>query len=313
MLEFTALSSPLAQPRALLLSSPLAAVIGTAISKGFQSLPHDPVASMGTESGNIRYEQLEWLAGALAVSISAFVMVVTKTVHPPAGATALIAVVTPEGRGLGWWLVLLVFIGSAFIGLVGLLMNNLLTCRRWPVFWWTEHPLKAPPKPGDEESGSDIIGQQEMEIKPHNDDGKDKDKRKEQEENERELNGGQGPDRRNSKELKRSTTWRSQGRRQSFARRLSIGTRLSMVKSDGEVRDEADPEGLTREATEELDGHFILEQALHIPRHLEVSYEEMAVLRDLRERLLKGKPVIIEGGEPAEVSGTVNSKGEEVR
>ena len=112
VLEFTALSSPLAQPRALLLSSPLAAVIGTAISKGFQSLPHDPVASMGTESGNIRFEQLEWLAGALAVSISAFVMVVTKTVHPPAGATALIAVVTPEGRALGWWLVLLVFVGS---------------------------------------------------------------------------------------------------------------------------------------------------------------------------------------------------------
>lgn len=273
---------------------------------------------MGTETGNLRYEQLEWLAGALAVSISAFVMVVTKTVHPPAGATALIAVVTPEGRGLGWWLVLLVFVGSALIGIVGLLINNLLTCRRWPVFWWTEHPLKAPPKPRDEESGTDIVGQQQMEIKPHQEQGKqgedtnrEKDKRKEQEENERELNGGQGPDRRNSKELKRSTTWRSQGRRQSFARRLSIGMKLSKVKSDGEVRDEADPEGLTREATEELDGHFILEQALHIPRHLEVSYEEMAVLRGLRERLSKRKPVIIE--DPPEVIGRTKSRGEEMR
>lgn len=275
------------------------------------------MASLGTESGNLRYEQLEWLAGALAVSISAFVMVVTKTVHPPAGATALIAVVTPEGRGLGWWLVLLVFVGSAFIGLVGLLVNNLLTCRRWPVFWWTEHPLKAPPKAGDEESGSVIIGQQEMEIKPREHDKQggdcnmDKDIKKEEEENERELNGGQGPDRRNSKELKRSTTSRSQGRRQSFARRISLGSRLSKVKSDGEMRDEADPEGLTREATEELDGHFILEQALHIPRHLEVSYEEMAVLRGLRERLSKGKPVIIE--DSPELMGRSKSRGEEVR
>lgn len=269
---------------------------------------------MGTESGNLRYEQLEWLAGALAVSISAFVMVITKTVHPPAGATALIAVVTPEGRGLGWWLVLLVFVGSAFIGLVGLLINNLLTCRRWPVFWWTEHPLKAPPKPGDEESGSDIIGQQEMETKPHENDKQrrasngNKDKKKEEEqENEREVHGGQDQDRRNSKELGRSTTWRSQGRRQSYARRTSMGTRLSKVKSDGEVRDEADPEGLTREATEELDGHFILEQALHVPRHLEVSYEEMAVLRGLRERLLKGNTVIIEDGEPPEIIGRTKS------
>lgn len=76
------------------------------------SLNSNPAENIGTKSENFRYEELEWLAGALAVSISAFVMVITKTVHPPAGATALVAVVTPEGRGLGWWLVLLVFIGS---------------------------------------------------------------------------------------------------------------------------------------------------------------------------------------------------------
>lgn len=285
VLEFTALSSPLAQPRALLLSSPLAAIIGVAISKGFMGLNHNMVESAGTESGNFRYEELEWLAGALAVSISAFVMVITKTVHPPAGATALIAVVTPEGRMLGWWLVLLVFVGSAFIGVVGLVVNNLLVCRRWPVFWWTEHPLKAPPKVGDEEAGlndrGDTVGQQQMEIKAEEE--------KEDEKQGRDDGNGEAGRRRSSV-----------GRRSlSFARRASIGTRLSKIKSDGEVREEQDPNGLNMEATEELDGHFVLEQAIHIPRHLEVSYEEMAVLRGLRERLQKAGSVIMEDGEPS--------------
>lgn len=258
----------------------MAAIIGVSISKGFMSLNSNPVESQGTESGNARYEELEWLAGALAVAISSFIMVVTKTVHPPAGATALIAVVTPEGRGLGWWLILLVFLGSAIIGIVGLVVNNAMVCRRWPVFWWTEHPLKKMMEVGDEE----CLRTEGVFV--------DKEDEKE------ERNGG--PARNLSRTLSR--------RRSSIGKRLSLGRRLSRVQSDGEKRDEEDPNGLQREATEELDGHFILEQPLHIPRHLEVSFEEMAVLRGLRERLRKGSSVIMEGGEPPEIASRAPTK-----
>jgi len=37
-----------------------------------------------------------WLAAALAASMAVAVMLVTKTVHPPGGATALIAVIGGE-------------------------------------------------------------------------------------------------------------------------------------------------------------------------------------------------------------------------
>lgn len=158
------------------------------------------------------------------------------------------------------------------------------------MFWWTEHPLKAPPKPGDEESSGglklndrgDTIGQQQMEIKAEQ-------RREEEDEKEGRDDGNGGAGRRKSQSRRRS----------SFARRKSIGSMLSKVKSDGEVREEQDPQGLNREATEELDGHFVLEQEMRIPRHLEVSYEEMAVLRGLRERLQKAGRVIMEDGEPS--------------
>ena len=196
--------------------------------------------------------------------------------------------------------------------------------------------MKAPPRPADEESGSDsrptpaqhtpgarggglihhndAIGQQDFEFKPtHDQEGQKKkdDEKKEEQDAEAEAAGrDDGAGRRRSSFGRKSTERRrSSFRRNSFARRASILHPLGRVKSDGEVRDEQDPEGLTREATEELDGHFILEQALHIPRHLEVSYEEMAVLRGLRERMSRGGEVIIEDGEPPEIIGRTTSRG----
>lgn len=188
------------------------------------------------------------------------------------------------------------------------------------MFWWTEHPLKAPPKPSDEESQhthragpgpnglihhNDAMGQQDFEFKPtHDQEGQGE---KEEEEKRDEAEGrDDGNGRKQSRSLSSSRRRSSFGRKNSFARRKSIGARLGRVLSDSEHRDEIDPEGLTREATEELDGHFILEQALHIPKHLEVSYEEMAVLRGLRERMLRGGEVIIEDGEPHEIGRTTS-------
>jgi hypothetical protein len=64
-------------------------------------------------------------------------MTLTKSVHPPAGATALLASSSREMQALGWWLLALVELGSCVMVVVGLGVNN-LTGRAWPRFWWTE-------------------------------------------------------------------------------------------------------------------------------------------------------------------------------
>jgi CBS-domain-containing membrane protein len=63
-------------------------------------------------------------------------MQLTKTLHPPGGATALIAVVGSEQiHRLGFVYVLApVGLGALLLLLVGLLVNNLPATRRYPEF-----------------------------------------------------------------------------------------------------------------------------------------------------------------------------------
>jgi CBS-domain-containing membrane protein len=79
-----------------------------------------------------------WLAAALAVSLSIAAMHATKTLHPPGGATALIAVISgPKILHLGYLYVLIpVAAGAVIMLLVALLVNNLALGRRYPEFWW---------------------------------------------------------------------------------------------------------------------------------------------------------------------------------
>lgn len=80
------------------------------------------------------------LASALAVSLSIAVMHLTRTLHPPGGATALIAVIGGESiHQLGYYYVISpVLFGSLIMLLVGLLVNNLSRNpkRHYPVYWW---------------------------------------------------------------------------------------------------------------------------------------------------------------------------------
>jgi CBS domain-containing membrane protein len=79
------------------------------------------------------------LAAALAVAVSVAVMLLTRTLHPPAGATALIAVLGPQkvyalGYGYPFFPVLA---GAALMVLVALVCNNLSASEEWsyPVTW----------------------------------------------------------------------------------------------------------------------------------------------------------------------------------
>jgi CBS-domain-containing membrane protein len=125
ILEYNAITSPLAQPRNVILGQTLSALIGIAITKGFQCYDD--------------FENIRWLAGALAVATSSVVMGVTKTIHPPAGATALLAATMQEITDLDWFLIPLVLLGSVIILVVACLVNNIQ--RQFPLYWWTEHEL----------------------------------------------------------------------------------------------------------------------------------------------------------------------------
>jgi hypothetical protein len=66
----------------------------------------------------------------------------TKTVHPPAGATALLAATTPDITNLGWFLIPLVLLGTTLMLAVACVINNIQ--RQFPVYWWTAANLTKP-------------------------------------------------------------------------------------------------------------------------------------------------------------------------
>lgn len=83
-------------------------------------------------------------------------MGLTKTVHPPAGATAMLAVAEPRVSSLGWFLVPVVCLGVTFMMTVAIIINNIQ--RRFPIYWWTPEDLsRKKAAPCDEESNASTI------------------------------------------------------------------------------------------------------------------------------------------------------------
>jgi CBS-domain-containing membrane protein len=79
-----------------------------------------------------------WLASGLAVAFAMVTMMATKTLHPPGGATALIAVIGgPKIHALGF---LYAFVpaglGAFILVVIALLINNLSQNRRYPEYWF---------------------------------------------------------------------------------------------------------------------------------------------------------------------------------
>ncbi|MBF0605421.1 MAG: HPP family protein [Nitrospirae bacterium] len=117
VLIYGAITSPLAQPRNLLGGHLLSGFVGVGVYQGLGQFP--------------------WLAAALAVSLAIVVMQMTRTLHPPGGATALIAVIgSGEIHALGWLYPFVpAFSGALVMLLVALLVNNLAPERRYPLYW----------------------------------------------------------------------------------------------------------------------------------------------------------------------------------
>lgn len=114
VLIFGATNSPLAQPRNLIFGHLISAFIGVLMYKSFPG-------------------QM-WFSSALAVSLSIVAMQITKTMHPPGGATALIANVGSEKiKALGFGYILSpVFSGVVILFLVAVIVNNIPKNRSYP-------------------------------------------------------------------------------------------------------------------------------------------------------------------------------------
>jgi CBS-domain-containing membrane protein len=117
VLVYGAIKSPLAQPRNLIGGHVLSGLVGVASHQFFG----DTV----------------WIAAALAVSLAIVLMLATKTLHPPGGATALIAVIGGQKiHNLGF---LYAFapagLGALVLLIVALVINNLSPNRKYPEYW----------------------------------------------------------------------------------------------------------------------------------------------------------------------------------
>ena len=67
-----------------------------------------------------------------AVSVTIFCMAIMGIIHPPAGANPIIIIL----GGYSWsYLVTPVLIGAIIIVVTGLLINNLRSTRKYPVYW----------------------------------------------------------------------------------------------------------------------------------------------------------------------------------
>lgn len=118
VLVYGAIKSPLAQPRNLIGGHIVSGLVGVACYQIFG----DTI----------------WLASAMGVSLAIAAMLLTRTLHPPGGATALIAVIGGEKiHKLGF---LYAFVpaglGASILLIVALIVNNLSRNRRYPEYWF---------------------------------------------------------------------------------------------------------------------------------------------------------------------------------
>jgi CBS domain-containing membrane protein len=114
VLVYGIIESPFSQPRNLIGGHLISAFIGVTVE--------------------LLLPNTMFLAAPLAVSLSIVVMQITKTLHPPGGATALIAIISSEQiKDLGYWYVLSpVLSGVLILFFTALIFNNMTSVRRYP-------------------------------------------------------------------------------------------------------------------------------------------------------------------------------------
>lgn len=133
ILCYGAIDVPLAQPRSLIFGHFFSALTGVILATIFQF-------DLNADES----PKLQWLAACLATAIALVVMHLTKTTHPPAGATALMPCVDPGIWALRWYFLPVVLLSSTLVLASALLVNNVQ--RQYPKFWFAPIPPSKTPQ-----------------------------------------------------------------------------------------------------------------------------------------------------------------------
>lgn len=119
VLLYGAIDSNLAQPWNCFVGHVISAFIGVCCHQIFEDYP-----------------DLDWLVAALSVSIAIVSMYLLRCIHPPGGASSLIAVIGSDRiHDLGFRYLAPVSSGAFLMIAVALLFNNLLHSKSYPRYW----------------------------------------------------------------------------------------------------------------------------------------------------------------------------------
>jgi CBS domain-containing membrane protein len=123
VLLYGAIESDLSQPRNVIGGHVVSAFVGVSIHQIFAA------CNGGTA--------MVWLECAFAVSVAITAMNSIRCLHPPAGATALIAVMpSPKIQDIGWlYIGLPVATGACIMLIIAVIFNNMPRKRHWPKSW----------------------------------------------------------------------------------------------------------------------------------------------------------------------------------
>ncbi len=118
VLVFGAPQSPLAQPRNVLGGQFVSAIAGVTCQMFLESWPT--------------------LAACTSVSLAILLMTLTKTLHPPGGASALLAVVGDQSiKNLGYtYAVVPCLMGASLVVGIGIVLSYATGRKVYPVKWW---------------------------------------------------------------------------------------------------------------------------------------------------------------------------------
>ncbi|KAL6708864.1 hypothetical protein ACN47E_002271 [Coniothyrium glycines] len=139
ILCYGAIDVPLAQPRSLVFGHFFSGLIGVIVATTFQFNLHED-----------EFPRYQWLAASIATAVALVVMHLTKTTHPPAGATALLPCIDQHVWALRWYYLPVLLLASAIILVTACMLNNIQ--RQYPKFWVAQIPPAPVAPPKDKES-----------------------------------------------------------------------------------------------------------------------------------------------------------------
>ena len=136
VLLYAAPSSPLGQPRSFVGGQFFSALTGVCVTKLFRLSMHYNIDLTNNSAS------LVWLAGSVSTATALVVMMVTGTLHPPGGATALLCATNSQVERLGWKVIPVVLLSSIVMLVWSLLWMN-LGRRRYPENFFAPSPVDA--------------------------------------------------------------------------------------------------------------------------------------------------------------------------